>query len=378
MTAVRSHRVVPGDAEMRLDRWFRREYPDLTHGRLEKLLRTGQVRIDGRRAKAGQRLQVGQLIRVPPLAPSATEPARPTARPTARPEPPAPSKAEAEALRARVLHRDDAVIVLDKPAGLAVQGGSGQRRHLDAMLDALRFGADERPRLVHRLDRDTSGILLLARTAAAARALTGAFRGKAAQKIYWALVVGAPPQDMGRIELALAKGGGAGREKVGVAAQGQPAVTLFRAVATRRPGSRRGPAITWLVLMPLTGRTHQLRAHCAALGIPILGDGKYGGRAAFPELPPDAGGAPSGGLVLHARELALPHPEDGTTLRVAAPLPARLAELWTRLGFDTAAAEAATAQLVDYAAGQEHSPPGTRPGRRRTPAGKARQKRGPR
>ena len=362
MTAVRSCTIRPEDADMRLDRWFRREFPDLSHGRLEKLLRTGQVRVDGRRAKAGQRLEAGQAIRVPPLAaPAAEAEARSaTGSPAAR-APAAPSASEAAALRARVLYRDDTVIALDKPAGLAVQGGTGQRRHLDAMLDALRFDAEERPRLVHRLDRDTSGVLLLARNAAAARKLTAAFRGKAAQKVYWALVLGAAPPDGGRIDLALVKGGAAGREKVGAAADGQPAVTLFRPVATRQPGGRRGPSITWLVLMPLTGRTHQLRAHCAATGMPILGDGKYGGRAAFPELPGEAGTAPPGRLVLHAREIALPHPEDGTTLRVAAPLPPEVAALWRRLGFDPEAAEPVAAALVDYAAGQSHSPPGTRP-----------------
>jgi len=369
MTSVRRYRVGPEDAEMRLDRWFRREFPNLGHGRLEKLLRTGQVRIDGRRAKAGQRLEAGQMIRIPPL---------PTLLPKTPVESPAlqaPSAAEAEALRGRVLHRDDTVIAIDKPAGLAVQGGTGQRRHLDAMLDALRFDAAERPRLVHRLDRDTSGVLLLARSVAAARKLTAAFRGKAAQKIYWALVVGTPPDETGRIDLALAKGSGAGREKVGAAPAGQPAVTLFRRVATQRISGRGGPTIAWLVLMPLTGRTHQLRAHCAALGMPILGDGKYGGRTAFPALPAKDGAAPPERLVLHAREIALPHPEDGTTLRVIAPLPPRLADLWRRLGFDPEAAEPATAALADYAKGQAHSPPGTRPRRRKSTA-KERWKRG--
>jgi 23S rRNA pseudouridine955/2504/2580 synthase len=368
MTAALGRTVAPEDAEMRLDRWFRREFPDLTHGRLEKLLRTGQVRVDGRRAKAGQRLQAGQIVRVPPM------PAAAPRRPPETPAPAAPGAAEAEALRDRVLYRDDTVIAIDKPAGLAVQGGTGQRRHLDAMLDALRFGAAERPRLVHRLDRDTSGVLLLARSAAAARKLTEAFRGKAARKVYWALVIGTPPREVGRIDLPLAKGGGVGREKVGAAAGGQPAVTLYRAVATRRVGG--GASLTWLVLMPLTGRTHQLRAHCAALGAPILGDGKYGGRAAFPALPAEAGTAPPERLALHARELALPHPEDGTTLRVTCPLPPPLAALWRRLDLDPAAGEGAAAALADLAQGQNHSPPGTRPRRRKSPAAKAGKTRG--
>ncbi|HSR70779.1 MAG TPA: pseudouridine synthase, partial [Kiloniellales bacterium] len=197
-TPVQTLTVAPEEAELRLDRWFRSRFPGLTHGRLEKLLRTGQVRIDGRRARAGTRLEAGQRVRVPPL-PEAARPA-PTPAPVKQ-----PSVEDVAELRGRVLHRDDWLVAIDKPAGLAVQGGSGQTRHLDAMLEALRFDAPERPRLVHRLDRDTSGVLLLARSAAAARRLAAAFRGRDAEKLYWALVVGRPEPPRGRIELALAK-----------------------------------------------------------------------------------------------------------------------------------------------------------------------------
>lgn len=314
--------VAADEAELRLDRWFRRRFPELGHGRLEKLLRTGQVRVDGRRAKAGLRLAAGQTVRVPPL--QAGDGRAAAAKPVPRIDP-----QTAAELQARVLHIDDWLIALDKPAGLAVQGGSGLGRHLDALSEALRFGAAEKPRLVHRLDKDTSGVLVLARTAAAARALTTAFRGQEVRKTYWAAVVGVPERRQGRIDLALAKGRVGAIDKVAAGEAGQDAVTLYRVVQAA------GTRAAWLVLRPLTGRTHQLRAHCAALGHPILGDGKYGGRAAFL---PDEGLARR--LHLHARELAIPHPADGTTLRISAPLPAHMAETWRRLGFDPARGEA--------------------------------------
>ena len=377
MNGVRRVTVAPDETEIRLDRWFRRHFPGLGHGRLEKLLRTGQVRVDGKRAKSGTRLAGGQVVRVPPLP--TENPERATPGPQPRPQPRLTGR-EVAALRDSVLFMDDSVIAIDKPSGLAVQGGSGQRRHLDAMLDALRFDRSERPRLVHRLDKDTSGVLLLARSAAAARKLTAAFKGKAVQKIYWALVVGAPEADRGHIDLALAKrtshGGakGGGGEKVGAAAQGKSALTLYQVVQTRKAA---GQPISWLALMPLTGRTHQLRAHCAALGAPILCDGKYGGRTAFPEAVSfESAGAGKGGipkrLMLLAREIALPHPEGETTLRVSAPLPAHMEAAWSALGFHAAKGERAADDLLSYAEGLAHSPPGTRPGpgRGRRPPGK--------
>ncbi len=353
MTAVRAVTVAPEEAELRLDRWFRQHYPDLGHGRLEKLLRTGQVRVDGKRAKSGTRLVAGQVVRVPPLTPPGPGPAPKRAAP-------APDPRDLEALRASVLFRDEAVLAIDKPAGLAVQGGSGQHRHLDAMLDGLRFGSAERPRLVHRLDKDTGGVLLLARTAAAARKLAAAFKGKSAQKVYWALVAGVPPEPRGRIDAPLAKAGGAGREKIGAAADGKSALTLYQVVQTRKVA---GAAVSWLVLMPLTGRTHQLRAHCAALGAPILCDGKYGGRAAFPEgLAFDGAAGIPKRLMLLAREIAVPHPEHEATLRVEAPLPAHMEAAFAALGFQATRGERAAGDLIGYAEGLAHSPPGARPG----------------
>jgi len=319
VSGVEIREVTRDEGEMRLDRWFRRHYPDLGHGRLEKLLRTGQVRVDGARAKAGLRLAPGQRVRVPPLGASLPAPAR------KRPPPSPASPEEAEALRARVLYRDADVIAIDKPAGLAVQGGTGTRRHLDAMLDALRFEAEERPRLVHRLDRDTSGVLLLARNVRAAARLGAAFRGRRLRKLYWALVVGVPPADSGRIALPLAKtGGGVAGERMAADAGGKAAITHYAVIETA------GARAAWLALQPGTGRTHQIRVHCAALGTPIQGDGKYGGAGAFL-----AGEGIAPRLHLHARAIELPAPPGGgRPLRVVAPLPPHMRETWAFLGFD--------------------------------------------
>jgi 23S rRNA pseudouridine955/2504/2580 synthase len=313
MSGVETVTVAERDGKLRLDRWFRRHYPGLGHVRLEKLLRTGQIRVDGRRARAGDHVVPGQAIRVPPLG----EPQPPPAA-EARPIRPA----DAAMLQGAILHRDDAVIVLNKPPGLAVQGGSETDIHVDRLLDGLRFANSERPRLVHRLDKDTSGVLVVARTPAAAAFLTRAFRDRNAKKLYWAIVVGVPKPPQGRIAVPLAKSAGKGGERVRPdAEEGRGAVTEYRVLDT--VGSR----TSWLELMPLTGRTHQLRAHCAAIGTPILGDGKYGGAGAH------LAGIPGGRrLHLHARSLSIPHP-DGGMLRVAAPLPAHMRKTWQFFGF---------------------------------------------
>jgi 23S rRNA pseudouridine955/2504/2580 synthase len=314
MNGVQLIEVGPEDDDIRLDRWFRRHYPGLKHGALEKLLRTGQIRIDGKRAKANSRLSAGQSIRVPPKAAEdqASSPSRP-AKPDAR---------DAEFIRSLVIYSDEQVIALNKPAGLAVQGGTKTTRHIDAMLDALRFGMKERPRLVHRLDRDTSGVLLLARTAKVAAALGRTFQGRQVRKIYWALVVGAPALEKGRIDLSLGKRPGARGERMTADAEGKKAVTLYSVLESA------GQTAAWLALWPLTGRTHQLRVHCAAIGHPILGDGKYGGEAAF--LPAEGGPTQ---LHLHARELVLPHPSGSGELRVRADLPPHMVQSWKLFGF---------------------------------------------
>ena len=225
-------------------------------------------------------------------------------------------------LQSAVLYRDEAVIVLDKPPGLAVQGGTATERHVDGLLDSLRFGNPERPRLVHRLDKETSGILVIARTAAAAAFLTRAFREKTTRKTYWAVVVGRPKLARGRIDLPLAKMAGHGGERVRPdIEEGRRAVTYYQVIDSA------GTQASWLALMPVTGRTHQLRVHCAAIGTPILGDAKYGEAAAHLADVPG-----SRILHLHARRLSVPHPLGGT-LEVTAPLPPHMRRTWDFFGF---------------------------------------------
>jgi 23S rRNA pseudouridine955/2504/2580 synthase len=320
MTHVQTLTVLPEESETRLDRWFKRHFPIVGHGLLEKWLRTGQVRVDGKRAKANQRLEPGQLIRIPPL-------------PDDEGPKPAPKRAPvdekiARVLRDAVLYMDDDVIVLNKPPGLAVQGGTGMAdKHLDAQLDALMFDRNDRPRLVHRLDKDTSGVLLLGRTVQATAKLAAAFKSRQARKCYWALVVGVPKIRQGRIDAALAKLPGRAGEKMAVDEdEGKHAVTYYRIVdATLK-------RTAWLEMEPRTGRTHQLRAHCQLLGTPILGDGKYGAADAF-----IAGTGISRKLHLHARALRLPHPKGGW-LEVVAPVPEHIAGSFAFFGFDEKAA----------------------------------------
>ncbi len=313
MSGVETVLVTADEDGLRLDRWFKRRYPQVTHGRLEKWLRQGHVRVDGRRAKAGLRLEADQSVRVPPLA--GVQPP-----PSARHDAPA-TEAETEALLARVLHKDERVIIIDKPAGMAVQGGTGVRRHLDAMLDALRFGG-ERPRLVHRLDKDTSGVMVLARTARSAADLAKAFHSRDVRKLYWAVVAGVPKPAEGRVDLALAKLPGRGGERMAPDSEGG-----LRAITDYRVLEHAGRRAAWLALEPRTGRTHQLRAHCAALGTPILGDGKYGGTEAFLE-----GTELSPKLHLHARALQIPRPGGGV-VTAEAPLPEHMRATWKFFGF---------------------------------------------
>ncbi|MGI9437621.1 MAG: RluA family pseudouridine synthase, partial [Geminicoccaceae bacterium] len=288
-------------------------FPNLAHGRLQKLLRTGQVRIDGKRAQANARLEAGQTIRVPPLP----EPTKAKSTP--------PSSRHGDELRRLILHEDDALIAFNKPPGLAVQGGSKTTRHLDGMLEVL-AQRGEKPRLVHRLDRDTSGVLVVAKTPSAAAALSKAFQRHEVEKLYWALVAGLPPLADGIIDKPLAKApapsrGGLDFELVQVGGSGaQKAKTRYRTIA------RAGKVSAWLGLQPLSGRTHQLRVHCSAIGCPILGDLKYGGPAARPE------GVPTG-MMLHARELDLPHP-DGGRLTLAAPLSDTMQAGFAWIGFE--------------------------------------------
>ena len=316
MSRVETKQVDSEEAGMRLDRWFRAHYPALGHGALQTLLRKGQVRVDGARVKANARLEAGQTIRVPPLPEDKRPPE--TARPSL-------SRAEKKFVQSLVLHKDSSVIVLDKPAGLAVQGGSGTRDHLDRLLDGLQFDAKERPRLVHRLDKDTSGILLLGRTRAAIAALAKTFRTRSARKIYWALVHGVPRPAQGKITMALRKAKGPGGDRMRAADQEDEealnAVTYYAVIA------RAGEKLAWLSVKPVTGRTHQIRVHLAEIGFPIVGDPKYGQDRERP------GEGIENRLHLHARRLTLPHPEGGT-LDVTAPLPEHLRRSWRFLGLD--------------------------------------------
>ena len=309
--SIAQREVGADDADIRLDRWFRRHFPGLTQGMIEKLCRTGQVRVDGHRAGAATRLAVGQTIRIPPL-PAAAAP-----KPPAAPDP----HLAAELARL-ILYQDQAVIVLDKPAGLAVQGGPGIRRHLDGMLDALRGEQPARPRLVHRLDQETSGVLVLARPPGVAAFLARAFREREVEKTYWAVVRGRPEAAAGRIDLPLVRLKGAKGARSQAAPGDQDAA---RAITDYQVRDHAGRHVSWLELAPLTGRTHQLRVHCAAIGTPILGDDKYD------TMPDPAAGAETR-LHLLARRLTLPHPEGGT-LTVEAPLPAHMRESFRHFGF---------------------------------------------
>ncbi len=320
MSGVRTLTVEADDAEIRLDRWFKRHFPAVGHGRLEKMLRTGQVRVDGKRAKAGQRLESGQAVRVPPVDEGEAPARNPRAERAAKR---GPDTELIGRLTDAILYKDDEVIALDKPPGLPVQGGTGSNKHVDGALDGLRFELPKRPKLVHRLDKDTSGVLLLARTANAAKWLTEAFRHRSARKTYWAVVVGEPRFASGTIDLPIAKLPGRAGEKMTVDQdQGQRAITDY--VVVEQLGRR----TAWVAMRPRTGRTHQLRVHMNALGTPIFGDGKYGGERAFLDA-----GALSRKLHLHARSIAVQRP-DGSWLEIEAELPEHMARTWEFLGFD--------------------------------------------
>ncbi len=308
-------------AGQRLDRWLRKRYPKVPQAMLQKLLRSGQIRVDGGRAKADTRLQLGQQVRLPPQLQGTEADGQ---------APPLDADAVA-GLRQGLLFEDQWVLALNKPAGLAVQGGTGQRLSIDRLALGLVPEGAPAPRLVHRLDRDTSGVLLMAKQAAAARALAGSFQGRDARKLYLAVVSGRPRRKAGRIDRPLAKAGGEGRERMHLDPEGQTAETLYALVDAA------GTRSSLLLVAPLTGRTHQIRAHLAAIGHPILGDGKYGATKGETSHGP--------GLMLHAAELAVPHPEDGTTLRIAAPPPPAFVATCRTLGLDLGRMEMARGQL---------------------------------
>ncbi len=312
MTTKLQTRIVGDDeADIRLDRWFRRHFPALTHGQLQKLLRTGQVRVNGKRAEASDRLSIGQTVRVPPQL--VTPPKEPSQK---------HSTQISDRLKKLILFEDEDVIVMNKPAGLAVQGGSGLKENLDDMLASLANKKGVKPKLVHRLDRDTSGVLLIARTNFAAVKLSESFRNRDTRKIYWGLTVGVPVPPRGRIDAPLVRQG----ETMIVDdkdEEAKSAVTLYQIVETAKK------LAGFVALWPITGRTHQLRVHMQYLGTPFFGDRLYGSESSF--------SAPEGelgkGLHLHARRLIIPHPRRGT-LDIVAPLGPDMRKTWKWFGFD--------------------------------------------
>jgi 23S rRNA pseudouridine955/2504/2580 synthase len=330
MSGVQHLTVTAEEGEQRLDRWLKRRFPQVNQAMVEKLCRKGELRVDGGRVKAATRLEPGQSVRIPPL-PEAPAPERAAA--------PGIPSADARMIQDAVLWKDAHVIALDKPPGLPSQGGSGQgERHVDALTEALKFGYKERPVLVHRLDKDTSGVLLLARTPRIARRLGEAFRARSTRKIYWAIVAGVPSPAMGTIRYGLVKAGGPRAEKMRCIHPDQVAATegAKRATTDYAVLERLGSRAAWVALVPVTGRTHQLRAHMAEIGHPIVGDGKYGGSGQ--DNPGDGWGAQLGGeisrkLHLHARSIRFDHPITGETVTITAPLPAHMQKSWETFGW---------------------------------------------
>jgi 23S rRNA pseudouridine955/2504/2580 synthase len=314
MPAVQTRSVTEDEGGLRLDRWFRRHFPGLTHGKLEKLLRTGQIRVGGKRAKSNSRLEAGQEIRVPPMPEEAlTRAEKPKAAP--------PTKRERQILKDSILFEDDDVLVINKPAGLAVQGGTGLSRHLDGFLKAI-YGEKQSPKLVHRLDRDTSGVLVLARNEFAAAKLSESFRERTTRKYYWALTYGVPKPNKGKISQPLIKGK-EGKMYPDDSGEGKSAHTLYQVVESAMK-------VAFVALWPLTGRTHQLRVHMQTVGTPLVGDPLY---AEGHEI---TGEVDMKRLHLHARRLIIPHPRPKKGKRVidvTAPLPDDLKKSWKYFEF---------------------------------------------
>ena len=325
MAGVEQITVEQGEAGMRLDRWFKAHYPGLGFGQLQKLLRSGQVRLDGGRAKSDTRVEPGQVVRVPPLPVDRKGNSDDLTPRTMR------GKDDGELLSQMLLHEDPKVFVFNKPAGLAVQGGSGVTRSVDDMLEAWRNQKGEKPRLVHRLDRDTSGALVVARTRLAASKLADAFRGRDATKTYWALVSGVPRKREGEISTWLVKEQTPDGDRVRVAKHGEPGAD--HAVSHYRIVEQAAQRLSWLEMEPHTGRTHQLRVHAAHIGCPIIGDPKYFEADQNWEFP----GGIQNRLHLHARRIRIPHP-DGGMIDVTAPMPPHMRQSWNLLGFDEASA----------------------------------------
>lgn len=332
MSGVQTITVGEDEGDQRLDRFLKRRFPQLSQGMVEKMCRKGECRVDGGRVKSNARVEEGMQVRVPPL-PDTRAPA--VVRTGV-------SEADTRLIQSCVIYRDDHVIAINKPAGLPTQGGSGQNRHVDGMAEALKFGFEDKPRLVHRLDKDTSGVLLLARTRLAAKALTAAMRHRETRKIYWALVAGVPTPYLGEIKYGLVKA--AGRGKGG---EGEKMIAVHPREVENTPGAKRASTLyatlfrvasraAWVAMEPITGRTHQLRAHMAEIGHPIIGDGKYGGSGQ--ENMGDGWGAQLGGIIskklhLHARMMRFEHPHTRKVITITAPMPDHMAASWDTFGW---------------------------------------------
>jgi len=327
MAGIETKTVDAEEAGMRLDRWFKAHFPGLAFGQLQKLLRSGQIRIDGGRAKSDTRVAAGQAIRLPPQVTNldSTLIKGPLTRNTIR------DRNDLDVLQSMLLHEDKKVYVFNKPAGLAVQGGSGINRHVDSMLESMRNQKGEKPRLVHRIDRETSGVLVVARTRGAAAELTKAFRHRTTEKTYWAICKGVPRKREGSISTYLLKERLEEGDKMRVARHGERgadhAVTNYRVI------DNTGPNLSWIEFQPVTGRTHQLRVHSGHLGHPIIGDPKYFDIENW-EFP----GGIQNRLHLHARRIRIPHP-DGGILDVKASLPAHMQQTFNLLGLNESDAE---------------------------------------
>jgi 23S rRNA pseudouridine955/2504/2580 synthase len=350
---VRTFMVDDDDDGIRLDRWFKRHLPEVSFNIVSRWARTGQLRVAGKRALPGDRVETGQEIRVPPLETAPSRPAR------IQPQRELLTPEEEQLVRDMVIYEDPAAFVLNKPPGLATQGGTKTHQHLDRLLEGL---ANERgrPKLVHRLDKDTSGALLVARTARAAGHFAKAFSGRTARKVYWAIVVGSPDSDQGTIDAPLAKQPGTGGEKMHISEEhGLPAKTRWRVI------DHAGNRAAWVELQPLTGRTHQLRAHMTAIGHPIVGDAKYGGAEAF------LTGGISRKLHLHARRIRIDAPGGGK-IDVTADLPQHFAETLATLGFEQAAGEALPQPRANTGAGPTRKVAAAAKSRRRERRGERR------
>jgi 23S rRNA pseudouridine955/2504/2580 synthase len=317
-TGVQTLVVDADEAGMRIDRFLTARFPQLPFAHVQRIVRKGELRVEGKRAKANDRVEAGQKVRVPPLK-------------LETPKPAAHSRAGEDArafLASITLYEDKDVLVLNKPMGLAVQGGSGTTRHVDGLLEALRDAEGQRPCLVHRLDKDTAGCLVIAKTRLAAATLAKSFRSRSARKIYWALVAGVPRIRQGRISTYLAKGEAEGGDaRMQVARHGDEgashALTYYAVV------DQAAQKLAWLSLKPVTGRTHQLRAHAAHIGHPIIGDPKYFNNTDW-ELP----GGLQNRLHLLARRIVIPHPRTGKPIDVTAPLPPHMQQSFNLLGLD--------------------------------------------